>query len=76
MDAIQITVSILTGLGTGMVVTQLTGDGKRSIFDGILAWLLIPLCLLGCFILGGSEGLAGMKSGLNDFAKTLMNFKE
>ncbi len=70
MDVMQLMVSVFTGLMTGVILTQLTGKGHRTLSDGILAWFFIPLCLAACMVAMGSEDA---KTVFVAFFKTLMN---
>lgn len=59
----------------GAVFTQFAGNNHRYFTEGLLAWLFLPIMLVGALSVLPSEGVTGFKSYVNDFLKTFLNYE-
>lgn len=59
----------------GAIFTQLAGNNHRYFTEGLLAWLFLPIMMLGALSVLPSEGVNGLKSYLNDFLQTFLNYE-
>lgn len=59
----------------GALFTQVAGNNHRSLPEGFLAWIFLPIMAIGALVVWITEGKTEVKKYVNDFLQTFLNYE-